>query len=107
LEAKLGKKRDTGPSPERLTREGAELCKAGKFEECLSKLQAALDIRPTYAEAYNNKAYAYIGLNRLDDAIGAWQEAVRLKPDYTIAKKNLAQAIADRQRRELAKGMMR
>jgi protein O-mannosyl-transferase len=107
LEAKLGKKLNISPSPERLTREGAELCKAGKFEECLSKLQAALDIRPTYAEAYNNKAYAYIGLNRLDDAIAAWREAVRLKPDYTIAKKNLAQALADRQRREFAKGMVR
>ena len=104
LAAKAGLKETT---PERLTRQAAELCQARKFEECLSTTQAALALRPGYAEAFNNKAYAMIGLNRLDDAIAAWQEAVRLKPDYTIAKRNLARALADRQRRDMAARMAR
>jgi tetratricopeptide (TPR) repeat protein len=104
LAAKAGVKME---SPDHLTRQAAGLCQAKKFDECLSTVQAAIVLRPDYAEAFNNKAYALIGLNRLDDAIAAWQEAVRLKPDYTIAKRNLAQAIADRQRREFAKRITR
>ena len=104
LAAKTGKKID---SPARLTREAAQLCQAKKFDDCLSMVQAALALQPDYAEAYNNKAYAMIGLNRLDDAIAAWREAVRLKPDYTIAKRNLAQALEDKRRRDMATRMMR
>jgi len=102
LEARTGKKLD---SPERLTREAAELCQAQKYEECLSTVNAAIALQPSYAVAYNNKAYALIGLKRLDEAIGAWQEAVRLKPDYTIAKTNLARALEDRRRQRLAQMM--
>ena len=102
--AKTGNKLDT---PEGLTREAAELCSAKKYEDCLSTVQAAIILRPNYAEAYNNKAYALLAMNRLDEAIQAWQEAVRLKPDYTIAKNNLARAMEDRRRRQLATRMMR
>ena len=98
------KKLDT---PEGLTRHAADLCQERKFQECLSTTQAALALNPAYPEAFNNKAYALIGLNRLDDAITAWKEAVRLKPDYTIARNNLARALADKQRRDMAARMMR
>ena len=89
-----------GPSPAALTRHAAELCQDGKYEECLAEAQKAIEIRPDYAEAYNNKAYALIGMNRLDEAIRDFQEAVRLKPDYTTAKENLARALEQKRREE-------
>jgi tetratricopeptide (TPR) repeat protein len=89
-----------GPSPAALTRHAAELCQDRKYEECLEEAQKVIEIRPDYAEAYNNKAYALIAMNRLDEAIRDFKEAVRLKPDYTTAKNNLARALEQKRREE-------
>jgi tetratricopeptide (TPR) repeat protein len=93
-----------GPSPAALTRHAAELCQDRKYEECLEEAQKAIEIRPDYAEAYNNKAYALIAMNRLDEAIRDFREAVRLKPDYTTAKENLARALKQKRREEQQPG---
>jgi tetratricopeptide (TPR) repeat protein len=57
----------------------------------------ALELRPGYAEAYNNMAAGYSSLEKWDDAIKAAREAIRLKPDYEMAKKNLDWAVAHKQ----------
>ena len=57
----------------------------------------ALDLRPGYAEAYNNMAAGYNSLERWDDAIQTASEAIRLKPDYPIARKNLDWAVTHKQ----------
>ena len=82
-----------GASPATLARQAAEACKAGKYADCLSDAQKAIELRPDYAEAYNNMAFALIAMKRLDDGIRALQEAVRIKPDYTVARNNLARAL--------------
>jgi len=94
--------RKAAQGPAALTRHAAELCQAGKYEECLAEAQKAIESRPDYAEAYNNKGYALIAMNRLEEAIRDFQEAVRLKPDYTTAKENLAQALEQKRREERA-----
>jgi cytochrome c-type biogenesis protein CcmH/NrfG len=43
-------------------------------------------------------------MQRLDEAIQALREAVRLKPDYQVAKTNLVQALEQKRREEAAGG---
>ena len=38
-------------------------------------------------------AFALLSMNRLDDGIRALQEALRIKPDYAVARQNLARAL--------------
>ena len=49
-------------------------------------------MRPAYAEAYNNIAAAYASLGKWDQAIAAAEAALRLKPDFQLARNNLAWA---------------
>lgn len=64
----------------------------GKYEESLKAAQAALQLRPDYAEAWNNIAAADNALLRWADGIHAAEQAIRLKPDFQLAKNNLSWA---------------
>jgi tetratricopeptide (TPR) repeat protein len=57
-----------------------------------------LQLRPNYAEAYNNIAAGYQAMGRWDEAIAAAQEAIRLKPDFQLARNNLAYASSQKTR---------
>jgi Flp pilus assembly protein TadD len=61
--------------------------------------RAALALRPNYAEAWNNIGAAYNKLGRYDKAGAACEEALRLKPDFQLARNNLQYA------REMAKSL--
>ena len=54
-------------------------------------------MKADYAEAYNNIAAASIILHRWDDAVDAARQAVRLRPDWDLAQKNLERAMAGKQ----------
>jgi tetratricopeptide (TPR) repeat protein len=82
--------------PEELLNLSAELCKNKRFEECLAAAQRALDIRPGYAEAYNNMAAAYLSLGRWDEGIEAARQAMQSKPNYAAAKDNLEWGLSQR-----------
>ncbi len=47
-------------------------------------------LRPEHAEAHNNLGVLFEQLGRMDEAIAAYQEALRLKPDSPDTRKNLA-----------------
>jgi tetratricopeptide (TPR) repeat protein len=53
-------------------------------------------MKPDYAEAHNNLGATFYQQGRLDEAIGQYQAALRLKPDYADARKNLDTALAAR-----------
>jgi tetratricopeptide (TPR) repeat protein len=55
-------------------------------------------VKADYAEAYNNIAAGSIGLGDWDEAIRSAQEAVRLKPDFALARNNLNLAIQSKAR---------
>jgi tetratricopeptide (TPR) repeat protein len=50
-------------------------------------------LQPNYFEAHNNLGIAFINQGRIDEAIGQFQEVVRLNPDYVSGRENLARAL--------------
>jgi tetratricopeptide (TPR) repeat protein len=67
-----------------------ELYQAGRYQDAVIAAKAAISADPNSADAYNNLAVSYMGLHQIDEAIKAVQEAIRLRPDYQLAKNNLA-----------------
>jgi tetratricopeptide (TPR) repeat protein len=69
---------------------GATLAKMdGRIPEAAAECQAALRIKPDYAEPHNNLATILSRQGRLPEAIAEVQEALRIKPDYPEAFVNL------------------
>jgi tetratricopeptide (TPR) repeat protein len=71
---------------------------AGRYQDCIDAAKKALQLKPDYAEAYNNIAAAYEAMSQWDLAIENAQQAVRLKPDFQLARNNLAYSQAQKQR---------
>ncbi len=65
----------------------------GRYEECIRAAKKALELRPDFAEAYNNLAAGYNSLGRWDEGIAAATEAVRLNPNDALARNNLQWAM--------------
>jgi len=63
-----------------------------KFLESVAAAQTAAYLRPGYAEAWNNVGAAYGALHIWDPAIQADMQALRLRPDFPLARNNLAWA---------------
>ena len=86
----LDKARALKPTPELYASRSATAFQGGKFAESVDAAQAAIALRPDYAEAWNNLAVAEFALGQRDLAIHAEEQAVRFKPDFQAARANLA-----------------
>jgi tetratricopeptide (TPR) repeat protein len=62
---------------------------SSNYEKCIETAQKALQIKPNYAEAWNNICSAYNALNRFREGAAACEQALKIKPDYALAKNNL------------------
>jgi tetratricopeptide (TPR) repeat protein len=82
-------------TPESYLARSLQYFQHGHFEETIAAARAALNLRPDYAEAWNNIGAAYNSMSRWADAIQACEQALRLKPDFVLAKNNLALAKAE------------
>lgn len=83
----------TAPQPDRFAlalRLSAQQLQEGRYQEAVDSAKVALAADPNSADAYSNLAVSYLGLLMYDEAIQAAQEAIRLRPDYQLAKNNLA-----------------
>src|SRR5205823_12135477 len=89
LLARLDQQQQT---PEQLLALSLQTYNAGKFEESIVAAQAALSLKPDYAEAWNNICAANNKLGRFEEASKACEEALRLKPDFELARNNLQYA---------------
>ncbi|XP_020575054.1 TPR repeat-containing thioredoxin TTL1-like [Phalaenopsis equestris] len=76
--------------PEELTKVGNEHYKKGQFTEALGFYHRAIEMCPSNAACWNNKAAALIGLGRLGEAVKDCEEAIRLNPNYSKAHQRLA-----------------
>jgi hypothetical protein len=74
-------------------------CQRQEFAECVNAARAAVKDDPLLPEAWNNAAAGYAGLGLWDDAIRSATQALKLRPDFQLAKNNLAWANQQRARR--------
>jgi tetratricopeptide (TPR) repeat protein len=63
-----------------------------RYPEAIAACRAALELRPDYAEAWNNICAAYNNLGRYEQAAAAGEQALRYKPDLQLARNNLRYA---------------
>ncbi|MCW1148823.1 tetratricopeptide repeat protein [Flavobacterium lacisediminis] len=64
----------------------------GEFEKCIKMAEKAIEIKPNFAEAYNNIGIAYYNLKNTEKAIENYKAALKLNPEFTLAKNNLLYA---------------
>jgi len=57
-------------------------------------LQTALKFRPGYPEALNNLGVLYLRTQRRDDAVGSFEECIRVAPGFDQCYLNLARVYA-------------
>ena len=65
-----------------------------RYAESIAASRTALNLRPNYAEAWNNIGAAYNKLGRYREAAAACEQALRCKPDFDLARNNLEYARA-------------
>jgi tetratricopeptide (TPR) repeat protein len=66
---------------------------AGKYNECIDAARQAVKINPRYTQAWNNLGACYNSLSQWDQGIAAEDEALRISPDFQLAKNNRAWAL--------------
>ncbi len=67
---------------------GIQASKQEDFEKALEEFQTATIIDPENPDAFNNLGYVYTNLDRLDDALAAYDKVFELAPDNVPAKIN-------------------
>lgn len=67
---------------------GGEAFDGGNCKEAIAAYTQALALNPNYAEAYNNRAYAYMRMQNYASALPDLDQALRIRPDYMNALMN-------------------
>lgn len=75
---------------------GDRFCSAAKHEEAILEYTAAIQLHPTYAEAYFGRGTAYRGLNQLTTSLRDLDQAIALNPLYSDAYNQRANVFAGR-----------
>ena len=68
---------------------GKTLSDEGRIPEAIAQYEAALRLKPDYAEAHNNLGSALAQQGKLTEAAEQWEEAVRIRPEIAEAHYNL------------------
>ena len=66
-----------------------QLYREERYVEAIAACRTALELRPDYADAWNNICAAYNKLGRYGEAAAACEQALRYKPDFELARNNL------------------
>ena len=61
----------------------------GDLDSAIDHLEWAVALQPEFSDALNNLGSAYIGLNKVHDAIQSYKKAVALNSNFSIAFNNL------------------
>ena len=81
----------------------------GDFDKAIDDYNKALEIRPRYAEAYNNRGYAHTQKGDLQAALDDYSKALEINPLFVDAYNNKAWILAttdDKQLRNSAEAIM-
>jgi Flp pilus assembly protein TadD len=67
---------------------GIKVAQNGLWREAQYRWERAVQLDPTYAEAWNNLAIAYEQAGRFDDARKAYETAIKLDPKNMLIRQN-------------------
>jgi Flp pilus assembly protein TadD len=67
---------------------GIKVAQSGLWREAQYRWERAVQLDPTYAEAWNNLAVAYEHAGRFDDARKAYETAIKLDPKNMLIRQN-------------------
>ena len=67
---------------------GIKVAQNGLWREAQYRWERAVQLDPTYAEAWNNLAIAYEQSGRFDDARKAYETAIKLDPKNMLIRQN-------------------
>ncbi len=73
------------------------LSQAGEYRRSIEAARRAVALDPQSAEGWNNIAAGNEALHRWDEAVAAAQKAIALRPDFQLARNNLAWSLAQQQ----------
>ena len=73
---------------------GDALGTAGRIPEAIAQFEAALRLRPDFAEVHNNLGIAFASAGHTSEAIAPFEAVLRLKPDYAEAHYDLGIVLA-------------
>ena len=76
----------------------------GQPVKAISSIDHAISLRSEYADAYYNRAWVYLALNRFPEAIRDCDQAIALSPDFAAAFNNRGLAYSRMGRDDLAIG---
>ena len=79
---------------------GVLLADSGRSDEAIQYFQAALQLKPDYAEAYNNLGMVILNRGEPGEAVQLLEKAVGIKPKYAEAHTNLGVALMNLGRSE-------
>ena len=72
---------------------GAILSRAGRFQEAVASLRAALELNPKAADTWNTLGRVLLALGKPDEALLAYDQALRNQPEYPLALSNRGNAL--------------
>ncbi len=67
---------------------GIKVAQNGLWREAQYRWEKAVELDPTYAEAWNNLAIAYEHAGKFDDARKAYETAIKLDPKNMLIRQN-------------------
>jgi tetratricopeptide (TPR) repeat protein len=70
--------------------EGITQFKIKQFVEAVKSFTKVVELRPEYADGYNNRGLSYYQLKKYDDAIQDFNKAISLNPEFAEAYNNRA-----------------
>src|SRR5262245_45348140 len=79
-------------SAEALNQQGLSLLADETFDETARSFQAAIKLKPDYAEAYYHLGDAFYEIGEIKKAIDAYKQAIHYKPDFALAYNALGTA---------------
>jgi Flp pilus assembly protein TadD len=82
----------TVQTPELYVAASLEYYRQERYAETIAACQMALQLKPDYAEAWNNICAANNKLGHYEEAVVACEQALRYKPDFELARNNLQYA---------------
>jgi len=84
---------------------GIKVAQNGLWKEAIFRWERAVQIDPTYAQAWNNLGIGYEQEGRFDDARAAYEKALELDPKNQMIRQNydLFKEINDRTKRRGAR----